>query len=99
MDERLYVLVRGDLTPSQSAVQAGHAVAQYLLDHPGTSWTNGYLIYLRLDNEDHLHRWRNKLDRRGHRYSCFHEEDLAGQATSIATVDRKGGLFKGLPLL
>jgi hypothetical protein len=31
--KKLYVLIRKDLDPSYQAVQAGHAVAEWLLQH------------------------------------------------------------------
>jgi peptidyl-tRNA hydrolase len=44
--KKLYVLIRKDMSKSQQAVQAGHAVAEYLLKRPNTKWDNGTLVYL-----------------------------------------------------
>lgn len=44
---KLYVVVNEKLTPSQQAVQAGHAVAEFMRKNPNTQWSNGYLVYLK----------------------------------------------------
>lgn len=35
MHEKLYILIRGDLPKAYQAVQAGHAVAEFMLRNPG----------------------------------------------------------------
>ena len=42
---KLYVLIDSGLGPAQKAVQAGHAVAEYLLNNPN-QWKNETLVYL-----------------------------------------------------
>lgn len=95
---KLYVLVRRDLTTSQRAVQAGHVVAQYLLDCPNTSWSNGTLIYLGIKNEHQLNTWEYKLKDLNINYSKFNEPDINNQITAIATLGNDK-LFKNLRLL
>ena len=49
--KRLYVLVNKRLSPVYGCVQGGHAVAQWLLDNPGQTWNNNFLIYLYADTD------------------------------------------------
>ncbi len=58
---KLYVLVRKDLSHSQIAVQAGHAVAEWVLHANITNWDNGTLIYLGVKHEMELNSWADKL--------------------------------------
>lgn len=69
--KRLYVLIDQKLDAVYGCVQGGHAVAQWLLEHPKQDWNNNYLIYLYADlvNKD---------------YSSFYEPDLGNQLTAIA---------------
>jgi hypothetical protein len=94
---RLYVLVREDLGPSYSAVQAGHAVAQYMVEFPDL-WRNHTLIYLRVKNEKELLEWRDKMIMRSHPYALFREPDIRNEATAMAVQDT-GKIFSKLALL
>lgn len=95
---KLFVLVRKDLSPSQQAVQAGHAVAELLLNGSRKKWDNGTLVYLGVKNEEQLERWAYKLDVLNREYSRFREPDLDNQTTAIATVGQNK-IFKRLQLL
>lgn len=72
----------------------GHAVAQWLLEHPNQDWNNSYLIYLYAD----LDKWRVRLDLTNKDYSMFREPDLNNQLTAIALQD-DGRMFKKLKLV
>lgn len=74
---KLYVLVRSDITPAQQAVQAGHALAQFGLDHPIEfgDWQddNNTLIYLSVKNIDY---WKTLLSDGEFTHSVFREPEL-----------------------
>ena len=106
---KMYVLVRKDLSSSYSAVQAGHALAQYLIDYPDNigyrddEWCNGTLVYLAVDTEDSLVNWAATLNSHDIQYSEFVEPDIGDEITALAALDHPDGrlqeLFKRLPLL
>jgi 5-formyltetrahydrofolate cyclo-ligase len=85
MNQKLYVLVRKDLPKSQQAVQAGHAVAEYLLRGPSTLWENGTLVYLGVRNEGDLKGWVNNIKLAGHKVVPFCEPDRNNELTAFAT--------------
>lgn len=94
MSPKLYVLVRADLSKSQQAVQAGHAVAELCLNGCLKEWENGALVYLKVRNEEMLREWMKKLDAP----KAFYEPDRNNEMTAIAWVGY-GGPVETLPLL
>lgn len=78
--KKLYVLIDQKLDAVYGCVQGGHAVAQWLLEHPNQEWNNSYLIYLYAD----LDKWKVRLDLVNKDYSSFYEPDLGNQLTAIA---------------
>jgi hypothetical protein len=91
---KLYVLIDETLSDVYGCVQGGHAVAQYLLDHPNQTWNNNYLIYVKCK----LSEWIVKLQGRDKDFSIFYEPDLNNVATAIAVED-SGKLFRKLKLV
>lgn len=88
---RLYVLVDKSLEPVYGCVQGGHAVAQWLLEHPEQKWNNSYLIYLRCN----LYSLKRRLTKLGKDFSIFKEPDLDNRITALACED-DGRLFRNL---
>ena len=96
--DKLYVLVRKDLDKNQQAVQAGHALAEYLMRVHNHNWTNGTLIYLGVDNEKDLNTWGEILDIHDIKWAKFIEPDRNNEMTAISAVSSKN-IFKKLNLL
>ena len=85
MCDKLYVITRTDLSKSQQAVQAGHALAEYLLKN-NTLWGNGTLVYLKVKNEKELKSLTKLLKYDRVPFTSFKEPDFNDQLTAIASL-------------
>lgn len=93
---RLYILVSEDLAPIYGAVQGGHAIAQWMLEHSDNLyWKNETVVYLSCNVEKmkYLLEWDD--------ISVFREPDINNKLTAIAVVGnpRNERMFKKLRLL
>ena len=80
-------------------VQAGHAVAQWMLDNPGHHWNNSTLVYLNVKDETDLKIWMRKLSIKGIDYSEFIEPDIGDEFTAIAAYNDNEKPFSKLKLM
>ena len=98
--KRLFVLVRDDLkSMAYKAVQAGHAVAQFMIDHPDSDWQNSYLIYVTVPDLKMLELWQETLETRCLPLSIFREPDIGDEITAIACYPSSSKVLDKLPLL
>jgi len=80
--------VRKDLSRSQQAVQAGHAVAEWLLEYRKENlWDNGILVYLKAGNsEEALEHFYNNLYNDDRKIATFYEPDIGVEMTAFAIL-------------
>lgn len=91
--KKLFVLVRTDLNPAYRAVQAGHAVAEFVLNRPNV-WSNEILVYLGVKSLFSLEIIKNKFEKDNIDFIEFREPDLENQLTAIATVNENKVITK-----
>lgn len=98
--QKLYVLVRSDLAKNYQAVQAGHAVAEFMLECPGV-WKNETLVYLKVRDEASLQEWSETLHEMYIIRCPFYEPDIGNEITAVAVLStpETDKLFKDLPLV
>lgn len=94
---KMYVIVRNDLTPSQKAVQAGHALAEWMLED-SESWKNHTLVYLTVKSRIQLENLITDLQWDDLKYVQFNEPDINNEVTAVASYGNNR-FFKRLNLL
>ena len=88
-ENRLYVLISNKLTPIYGAVQGGHAIAQWMLEHhDNLYWKNETVVYLQCDIEKMLYVLRDED------VTIFREPDLDNELTAFAVYGTQNVMKK-----
>lgn len=99
---RLHLVVRADLPPGDQAVQAAHALRQFVAEHPSADkeWfeQSNTLALLAAPNEQALFRMLGRAFDLGIRAAAFREPDLGGSLTAIAIEPAGARICRSLPL-
>lgn len=96
--EKLFVFVRKDLSKTQQAIQAGHAVAEWCQKN-SDCWQNGKLIYCQVDNLKELRNIFGRLQRENQNVVAFHEPSRYNEMTAISVFSKDVNLLKEAVLM
>ena len=95
LQPKMYILCNRRLAPIYAAVQGGHALSQWILEHPGKFDLNTTLVYISCRTDLKL----QEMIEHGYDYSAFKEPDLGNTVTAIACLGDKDLLFTRLKTL
>ena len=104
-NQKLRVVTRRDLTPSQQAVQSAHALVDFQYQHPveATEWQtkSNYLALLTVADEEALIKLITKAIFMGIKHTIFREPDLGNVITAVAfePTDAAKKLTSSCPLM
>jgi hypothetical protein len=100
MAEKLFLVVRSDLSPAQQAVQAAHALQEFNILHPeeARSWhrSSNHLAFLEVEDEPALQALLRRACERGVNVAEFREEDLGDSLTAVAVPPSGKSICRGL---
>jgi hypothetical protein len=100
--QKLYLVTREDLPPAQQAVQAAHALTEYLMQYKerAYSWhsTSNTLALLSVPTEERLKSLALKARRKGLMISEFREPDRFHELTAVALEPKAKSLLRTLQL-
>lgn len=84
--DKMYVIVRKDLSTAYRCVQGAHALAQYAFEYPRSfkAWNNEILIFLELPTLISMKSFEKKLKDNGIQFTQFREPDLDNQLTALS---------------
>ena len=101
VNDKLYVLVSNKLNPIYGAVQGGHAIAQFLIEHPNSEWQNHTVVYLSCNIDRMVNKIQNKFTGEFNckEISFFNEPALDNELTAIAAYKIPQKYVKNLKLL
>lgn len=103
-NQKLYVVIRRDLSPGSQAVQGMHALVEFSVEHRDAyfAWyrESNHLCMLSVENEKELDYLVGKLFHEGIKHSMFREPfwDMSLTAIAIEATDQASEAVKHLPL-
>jgi predicted deacylase len=100
--KKLYLVTREDLSPAQQAVQAAHALTEYIIQHKDCAldWhsTSNTLTLLSVPTEENLKVLIYKAKCKGFMVSEFREPDRSNELTAVAFEPKAKPLLRNIQL-
>lgn len=102
MKQKLFLVVRSDLSIAQQAVQIAHALSTFYHEHRllEDKWykDSQHLVLVSVPNRIELLKLVEKARRKGAAFSVFCEPDIGNEITAVALEHKAKNLCSRLPL-